>query len=153
MMYVFGNSKTISKFSEWQKSAVYSHGQRLGGQVCRQLKAYGYVAAIPLLVHFGFILNMFIVEKRKEERKNYYEYCILGIEVVLVVLQWYGPYLVIKYLVSYFKHQDEAILGREKEKYERDIGLLEPFTEAVLQVLSINLVYTKQLKIITRKSK
>ena len=44
--------------------------------------------------------------------------------------------IVVKYLLRYiFIHRDEAILEAEKEKFERDIGVLEPFAEAVLQVL------------------
>lgn len=152
MRYVFGVSKDISEFSQWRKTTTYSHGQRHGGQVCQQLKAYGYFAVMPMLVHFGFILNLFIVEKRKEVWKSYYDYCILCLEVVLVILQWYGPYLVIQYLVRYLKHQDEAVLNADKQKYERDIGVLEPFVEAVFQVLLTILAY-ERTTILTREGK
>ena len=144
MMYLFQQSKDINTFSDWRNNTVYTNGRRLGGEVCRQLRLYGYLTAVPIIIHFSFIVSIFVLEKRAKERKHgCLEHVILIFEILLVLIQWYAPYIVVKYLLRYiFKHRDEAVLEAEKERFERDIGVLEPFAEAVLQVLFNILLYT-----------
>ena len=147
MMYVFQRSKDINTFSEWRNNTVYTKGRRLGGEVCRQLRLYGYLTAVPIFIHFSFIVSIFVLEKRAKERKHGCLECvILIIEILLVLIQWYAPYIVVKYLLRYiFIHKDEAILEAEKAKFERDIGVLEPFLEAVLQVLfNLSLIHISE---------
>ena len=51
--------------------------------------------------------------------------------VILVICQVYPQWKVIKYLLNY---KDEANLQRERDKYERDVGTIECFTESAIQV-------------------
>ena len=57
------------------------------------------------------------------------------IECFIVAIQWYGPWKVITYLGKYFQHKDESVLNKDKDNYKRDIGGVEPYAEAVFQVL------------------
>ena len=48
----------------------------------------------------------------------------------------YPQWKSIKILLAYFEHQNEEELQKDKEKFDRNLGTLEPFLESAVQVSS-----------------
>ena len=90
----------------------------------------------------------------------YHLFCIIGfyldlkdgevvrLEFVLVLLQVYSQWKVVKYLFAFaVRHQDENRLNADKEKFERNTAPKEPFTESVWQGGKDGLNFIVQFKL------
>ena len=55
-------------------------------------------------------------------------------EVFFVLLQFYPQWRTVRFLGEYIYNRNEDQLNRAKEKYDIQVGALEPFLESAFQV-------------------
>ena len=82
---------------------------------------------IPILMNFAANVVVFYNDVNSNQAK--------WMEFIPLLLLVYPQWRVLKLLGSYlFVHGDETKLEQDKVAYERDVGTLEPYLEASIQV-------------------
>ena len=118
----------IHDLESWYKNLDYYLGARVGGRVCSLLQIYGWTIMIPILMNF--VANVIVFYNDFSSNSAQWPECIPLL--LLVYPQW----RVMKYLGNYlFVHRDENKLEKDKVAFERDVGTLEPYLEATIQVI------------------
>ena len=62
------------------------------------------------------------------------EGCVFKAEIVFVFILFYPQWRTLRFLGTYLYRRDEDQLNRAKEKFDVQVGSLEPFLEAAFQV-------------------
>ena len=117
----------IHDLESWYENIDYYLGARVGGRVCSMLRIYGWTIMIPILMNFAANVVVFYNDVTSNQAK--------WMEFIPLLLLVYPQWRVLKLLGSYlFVHGDETKLEQDKVAYERDVGTLEPYLEASIQV-------------------
>ena len=117
----------IQDLDSWYENIDYYLGARVGGRVCSLLQIYGLSILIPILMNFAANVVVFYNDITNDRVKWF--------EAIPLLLLVYPQWRVLRYLGSYlFFHGDETKLEQDKVAYERDVGTLEPYLEAAIQV-------------------
>ena len=87
---------------------------------------YAIVSLIPIIIHAIFNVLVFLEDIRGG--KVYY------VEFVFVMALFYPQWKTIRFLGEYLYHRNENELNEAKDRFDSDVGSLEPFLEAGFQV-------------------
>ena len=120
---------SIYDFKTW-KNATYHDlsGKKVGGETCRVLRIYGFISLLAPCIHLLFN----IMHYRKDFAEGHSDY----FDIIPLLCFLYPQWKSIKILLAYFEHQNEEELQKDKEKFDRNLGTLEPFLESAVQVSS-----------------
>ena len=116
----------ISNLQDWNRNTFYHYGIKLGGETCNLLWQYGIVSLIPIIIHA--IFNVLVFLEDIKGGKVYY------VEFVFVMALFYPQWKTIRFLGEYLYHRNENVLNEAKDRFDSDVGSLEPFLEAGFQV-------------------
>ena len=87
---------------------------------------YGLASLVPILINMIFHMFAYMEDLKLEN-------AILP-ESIFVLLNCYPQYKCLKFLVKFLLNRDEEKLQQDKNNFDSQIGLLEPFLEAAFQV-------------------
>ena len=117
----------IVDFKTWQSTTYQSlYGKNLGGETCRVLRIYGFISLIAPLVHLLFN----IMHYRKDFKEGDADYFDIIPLLCFIYPQWKS----VKILLAYIHHRNDDRLQHDKDKFDCNLGTLEPFLEAAIQV-------------------
>ena len=117
----------IVDFKTWKSTTYQSvFGKNLGGETCRVLRIYGYISLIAPLVHLLFN----VMHYRKDFKEGDADYFDIIPLLCFIYPQWKS----VKILLAYINHRNEDRLKHDKDKFDCNLGTLEPFLEAAIQV-------------------
>ena len=116
----------ISSIDDWTHETMYDDGRKFGGETCHYLSQYGIAVLVPIILNLIFNILVFIEDIRLKKA--------LYIEFVFVIGLFYPQWKTIRFLCSYLYRKDENKFNEEKDKFDVEIGSLEPFLESAFQV-------------------
>ena len=121
---------TMHDLKTWRTNTDFAQGIKVGGKTCGLIRLYAWTILIPIILNMGFNLVIFRNDL-KNGKANYFE-------VIPLLLLFYPQWKTLKFLANYaFNHRDETRLNNDKNEHDKDIGSLEPFLEASIQVSKI----------------
>ena len=121
----------IVDFKTWKSTTYQSvFGKNLGGETCRVLRIYGFISLIAPLVHLLFN----VMHYRKDFKEGDADYFDIIPLLCFIYPQWKS----VKILLAYIDHRNEDRLQHDKDKFDCNLGTLEPFLEAAIQVSKLN---------------
>ena len=138
----------ISNLDDWKTQTFYHSGRKFGGQTCNLLWNYGLSILAPIFLNTIFNILIF-VEDTRLGKASY-------VEFIFVVVQFYPQWRTICFLREYIRHRDENKLNEAKDKFDVEVGALEPFLESAFQVshqlLMISVKLSNSLSMVLKNS-
>ena len=116
----------ISSLNDWKEQTLFTFGVKLGGEICKILRIYGFASLVPIITNMIFNMFVFIEDLKSGNAKK--------IELIFVLLACYPQTKCLKFLFQYLMHQDEKKLDIDRNDFDSGIGSFEPFLESAFQV-------------------
>ena len=116
----------ISDFDHWKKETFYNGGRKFGGNTCQLLMQYGLAILVPIVLNTIFNIIIFCEDIRLKKASYY--------EMIFVMILFYPQWKTIRFLTGYLIQRNEDKFIEEKDKFDVEIGALEPFLESAFQV-------------------
>ena len=119
-------TQNISNIDDWKQNTFYTRSIKYGGKTCQLLWQYGLATLVPTLLNFIFHLLLYLEDVKLGQ--------VYKSEILFVICQFYPQWQTIKFLFNYICDKDESRLNKEKDHFDSQVGLLEPFLESSFQV-------------------
>ena len=116
----------ISDLNDWKQNTFYGGGVKYGGQVCDLLWRFGLATLVPITLNMMFNLSVFL--------EDLHEGNAFKVEMIFVFILFYPQWRTLRFLGQYLYNRDEAQLNKSKDKFDVQVGSLEPFLESAFQV-------------------
>ena len=116
----------IASLDDWKSKTFYDLGVKVGGQTCQLLWKYGLVMLVPIFLNMAFNCLVFFEDLSNSK--------VTMVEVVFVPLLFYPQWKTIRLLATFIYDRNEEKLNENKDKFDREVGVLEPFLESAIQV-------------------
>ena len=117
---------SISNLTYWRQETFYKHGIKLGGKTCELLWKYGLASLVPILINMTFNVLVFLEDIKVGKTSR--------IEFIFVLALFYPQWKTIRFLAEYVYRRNEDQLNEAKQKFDNQVGALEPFLESAFQV-------------------
>ena len=116
----------ISDLNDWKQNTFYGGGVKYGGQVCDLLWRFGLAILVPITLNMMFNLSVFLEDLHGGNA--------FKAEMIFVFILFYPQWRTFRFLGQYLYNKDEGQLNRSKDKFDVQVGSLEPFLESAFQV-------------------
>ena len=116
----------ISSLDDWKSNTFYDYGVKVGGQTCQLLWKYGLAMLVPIFLNMAF--NGFVFFEDLSNGK------VTMVEIVFVPLLFYPQWKMSRLLATFIYDRNEEKLIEARNKFDREVGVLEPFLESAIQV-------------------
>ena len=116
----------ISSLDDWKYKTYYKAGTKLGGQTCQLLWKYGLVILVPVLLNMAFHSFVFFEDLGNGKATM--------VDIIFVPLLFYPQWKMIRILGTFVNDRNKDKLNEEMDKFECEVGSMEPFLESAIQV-------------------
>ena len=122
----------IRDLNEWKTNSNFMFAIRVGGKNCKMLELYGWAMAIPLILSLLFNIFGFYNDMKNGDATKY--------DILPLIFLFYPQWRSLKILGKFiFYHRDEGQLNSDMNKFDKQLGSLEPFLESAIQVIMLQI--------------
>ena len=116
----------IPRRNRLYQNTFYDEGTKFGGQVCDLVWKFGLTSLVPITINMIFNVLVYL-----DDLNGGYAF---KAEILFVFVLFYPQWRTLRFLGEYLYNRNEDQLNRAKEKYDIQVGALEPFLESAFQV-------------------
>ena len=116
----------ISSIDEWKYKTFYDHSTKVGGKICQLLWIYGLSILVPIFLNMTFQSFVFFEDLNNGEAAM--------VEMLFVPLLCYPQWKTFRILLAFIFDRNKDKLNQAEDKFDSEVGTLEPFLESALQV-------------------